>query len=283
MATLLDSVRLSFDGLFRSRVSAAAVQAALNVMAETANEVQAVHLTGGTAGSFTLTNLPGVSVTQTGTLTSAAATVTGLASTTGLAVGMAVSGTGVPAGATIATITSLTALTLSANSTVTGAQALTFTGGGTVSVPFNATAAQLQTLLGNQPSVGSANVVCTGGPLPGTDITVTFTGALGNLPLNLMTVGVNSVTGGTPSVARTTAGVAVFNHAGRQNWSRLVLGDPVTYGNLMALGVALNATVVGDFDLTNPGSIVPAAGKTEATISNDIQFAMNTVFGAYAS
>ncbi len=57
--------------------------------------------------------------TLTGTATSGSAAITGLASTTDLFVGMGVSGNGIPTGATIATITSGTAITISSNATAT--------------------------------------------------------------------------------------------------------------------------------------------------------------------
>jgi hypothetical protein len=64
--------------------------------------------------------------TQSGTLTNTSTSVTGLASTSGLYIGMPVSGTNVPAAATIAMINSATAITLSVAATGSGAQTLTF-------------------------------------------------------------------------------------------------------------------------------------------------------------
>jgi subtilisin-like proprotein convertase family protein len=62
----------------------------------------------------------------TGTLATGSATVTGLSSTNGLVVGENISGTGIPAGATILAINSATAsLTLSAKATASGSQSLT--------------------------------------------------------------------------------------------------------------------------------------------------------------
>lgn len=63
--------------------------------------------------------------TQTGT-TNGTINVTGLSSTTGLTVGQTVFGTGIPAAATIATIVSSTAITLSAAATTSQTQTLTF-------------------------------------------------------------------------------------------------------------------------------------------------------------
>jgi hypothetical protein len=64
--------------------------------------------------------------TYRGTTTNANATVT-VGLTNWLVVGMAVAGTGIPVGATIATIASATTFTLSANATATGGTTLTFT------------------------------------------------------------------------------------------------------------------------------------------------------------
>jgi hypothetical protein len=60
-------------------------------------------------------------ISATGATTNGSAAVTGLASTASMVVGMAVSGTGIPAGATVASITSGTAITLSTPATATGA------------------------------------------------------------------------------------------------------------------------------------------------------------------
>jgi hypothetical protein len=60
-------------------------------------------------------------ISATGATTNGSTAVTGLASTASMVVGMAVSGTGIPAGTTVAGITSGTAITLSAPATATGA------------------------------------------------------------------------------------------------------------------------------------------------------------------
>ena len=64
--------------------------------------------------------------TQTCSTTNTSTSVTGCTSTTQLARGMAVSGTGIPGGATVSAITSSTAFTLSAAATATGSPSLTF-------------------------------------------------------------------------------------------------------------------------------------------------------------
>lgn len=61
---------------------------------------------------------------RNGTLTNGVNTVTGLSTTLDMWVGMPVEGVGVPAGATVASITSSSAITLSANATASGVQSL---------------------------------------------------------------------------------------------------------------------------------------------------------------
>ena len=66
-------------------------------------------------------------ISLTGTAATGSSTISGLASTAGLAVGMGVFGTGIPSGATVATIVSSSSITLSVSATATGTSSLTFT------------------------------------------------------------------------------------------------------------------------------------------------------------
>ena len=278
MANLAFQAALAGNAAFQSRVLAALVNAAVAIVNEVANEVQTVSVSGSpTGGSFTLTSLPGTVLTQNGTTTNASASVTGLSTTAGLFVGMAVSGTNVPAGATVATITSATAITLSANATGAGTVPLTFQGGGSVVVPFNATAGQVQNALAAAPGVGQGDVACTGGPLPGTPVVATFTGALAGTPMATMTIGSNNLTGGTsptPSVARTTPGVAVVLHAARAaQAARILYGGYDLYR--YALAAAGVAAVQADFD----ASLNPTAN--EATIATDVQNAVSANWNSF--
>jgi hypothetical protein len=93
-----------------------------------------------------------------------------------------------------------------------GSFTLTFTppsGGAaqtTGAIAFNATAAAVRSALAALPGVGgTANVLTSGGPLPGTAVNVTFTSALGQRDIADMTA-TSSLTGGTsPAVALSTA------------------------------------------------------------------------------
>ena len=100
--------------------------------------------------------------------------------------------------------------TLSITGTPTGGTfTLAFGGQTTAAIPYNATAAQVQAALVALSSIGAGNVVCTGGPLPGTNVVITFTGTLAFQPQTKIAAGTNGLTGGTtpaPAVAHTTTG-----------------------------------------------------------------------------
>lgn len=75
--------------------------------------------TSGTSKALDVVNTDQV-YSLTGNTTTGQAAVTGLSSTTGLEAGMSVAGTGIPAAAKIASVTSGTAITLTANATANG-------------------------------------------------------------------------------------------------------------------------------------------------------------------
>lgn len=75
--------------------------------------------------SFAELNLP-ITQSQTGTTTNGSTTIVGLSTTAQLVVGMAVSGTGIPVGATISAISAATTVSLSAAATASGSVTITF-------------------------------------------------------------------------------------------------------------------------------------------------------------
>lgn len=75
-----------------------------------------------------------------------------------------------------------------------GTFVLSFGSHATAAINWNATAAQVQTALANLINVGAGNVICGGGPLPATPITIGFTGTVTS---GAVTVSTNSLTGGT--------------------------------------------------------------------------------------
>lgn len=79
----------------------------------------------------------------------------------------------------------------------------------TGAIAYNATASAVQTALAALPNVGSGNVSCSGGAFPGTAVVATFQGGLAGRPIPVMTLGTNSLSGGsspTAGVAHTTTG-----------------------------------------------------------------------------
>lgn len=85
-----------------------------------------------------------------------------------------------------------------------GTFTLTFSGQTTASIAYNAAASAVQSALEALSNIGTGNVACAGGPLPGSAVTVTFTGELASTNVAQMTA-TGSFTGGTsPAVAVTT-------------------------------------------------------------------------------
>jgi hypothetical protein len=103
--------------------------------------------------------------------------------------------------------------TLSISGSPTGGSfTLAFGAQTTAAIPFNATAAQVQTALAVLSNIGAGNVACAGGPLPSTAVTVTFQGTLGFAAQAVITVPANNLTGGTnpaPAIAHTATGSGV--------------------------------------------------------------------------
>lgn len=92
--------------------------------------------------------------------------------------------------------------------TITGGTfTLTALGQTTAAIPYNATAAQVQTALANLQAVGTQDVTVTGSA--GGPYTVTFVGALGWQPIATMTASNAGLTGTSPTVtpASVTTGV----------------------------------------------------------------------------
>ncbi|MFE6126726.1 hypothetical protein ACFQ6Q_00415 [Streptomyces sp. NPDC056437] len=86
-----------------------------------------------------------------------------------------------------------------------GTYTLTFDGQTTSGIAYDATAGAVQSALEALSNIASGDVVCAGGPHPGTPVTVTFGGAYDGENVPQMTASAASLTGGTsPAVAVTT-------------------------------------------------------------------------------
>lgn len=101
--------------------------------------------------------------------------------------------------------------TLSATGTPT-AGSFTVTLGAVTSgtIVYNAAASAVQTALQAMSNIGSGNVACTGGPLPGSPVVCTFQGALAGTTEPLLVTNSTGLTGGTVSFAHTTVGSPVL-------------------------------------------------------------------------
>lgn len=173
--------------------------------------------------------------------------------------------------------------------TLTGAPTgggFTLAGGpltGAVAPAWNDTAQALQGRLAAALAAGDA-CVCTGGPLPGTPVVVTWTGALGNSPQNSLTVSANNLTGGSSpnaAVSHSQVGVAAVNHAVRAALAQAVLNQ---IGVQQALGiyqapfcaiVAADATVLADY----LGGGLNQTAVTDAHISAAVAARFNVLLG----
>jgi hypothetical protein len=98
-----------------------------------------------------------------------------------------------------------------------GTFTLTFNGETTAPIAYNATAAQVQSALRALDSIGQNGVTATGGPLPGSAVTVTFDGGvLDGVNVAQMTSSGSFTGGSTPgvAVATTTAGDGAITVSG---------------------------------------------------------------------
>lgn len=104
----------------------------------------------------------------------------------------------------------------------------------TAAIAYNAAAADVQAALEALSSVGTGNVVGTGGALPGSAVTLTFGGELAGLAVPLITVYSNSLTGGTnpaAAVTQTTQGKPAY-------------GFYDAYNDALANGLQINRCVL---------------------------------------
>ncbi|BCK74014.1 hypothetical protein Srufu_079670 (plasmid) [Streptomyces libani subsp. rufus] len=148
-----------------------------------------------------------------------------------------------------------------------GTYTLTFSGQTTAGIPYNATAAQVQTALEALSNVNPGDVTVTGGPHPGTAVTVTFVGQYLGDDQTQMTASAASLTGGTtPAVTVTTAtaGGTATATDGTQTLagflcteSMFAPGSTKTSGALLWFGEVFAAKCPIPFDPTDVASTAP--------------------------
>lgn len=142
----------------------------------------------------------------------------------------------------------------------------------TSALAFNATAAQIQAALEALRSIKAGNVACAGGPLPA-DVTVTFQGALAKADVPILTVDNTAATGGTVTVAQTTAGAQRLHAISRATGDQppqtsLIYGfegdatNPLKGKNVVVNSVRFSGSVRGkvlcEVDLIFSGSVSEA-------------------------
>ena len=221
-----------------------------------------VYGAAGVATTGTLTLNPAISFATTALTAANGSTIT-VASTAGLVIGMPVTGTGIPAGDTIATIPNATTFTLTNPSTagVASGAALTYTLLPTVT--FATTA--LTAVNGSTITVASTVGLAAGMPVSGTGIPAGAT--------------IAAITSGTTYTLSTpsTAGVAT--------------GASLTYnnGNTFTGGITINSGVVAfGSDATMGGAssgtvLVNSGGTAAANSAIDQTFVTNVASAASAS
>lgn len=85
-----------------------------------------------------------------------------------------------------------------------GTFTLTFDGQTTAGIAFNAAASAVQSALEALSNIAIGDVVCAGGPFPGTPVTVTFQGSDAGTDIPQMTANSAGLTGGTTPTATVT-------------------------------------------------------------------------------
>lgn len=89
-----------------------------------------------------------------------------------------------------------------------GTFTITFQGSPTAAIPFNATVAQVQAALDALPNVNPGDITVAGGPLPGTNVSLTFSGQYAGVNVAEITIDGGATTGETITIATATAGGA---------------------------------------------------------------------------
>ena len=146
----------------------------------------------------------------------------------------------------------------------------------TAAIAYNASAATVQAALVALSNVGSGNVTCTGGALPGTPVVATFGGLLAGRPVPVMTLASNAFTGGsspTATIAHTTTGSTGGQFAA---YDGTKLTDPTTAptvaGNGSGSSFAAGTYAVSYTLLTSLGESLPSpATMATATAAQNLR------------
>lgn len=151
-----------------------------------------------------------------------------------------------------------------------GTFTLTYDGATTSAIAYNAAAATVQAALEALPNIGTGGVVGAGGSLPGTPVTITFSGALlSKRNVSLMTA-TGSLTGGSSpavSVATTTGGTGYGDYVAPTRFLEFVSEDiKVNLGHIESKSLRKSNRVLrSDRRIANK---IGAAGSIELEVAN---------------
>jgi autotransporter-associated beta strand protein len=232
------------------------------------------------AGAVNFTNTAALAMDEAesrdGT-TATNANITGLTSTADLVVGMGISGTNIPANATITAVTGPTSITISANAAAAGANPLTFTsiartltlGGtnagdntlrpnivnGTAATSVEKTGAGKWILTGTNTYTGTTTV---------TDGTLLVNGA--NSGNGAVSVAAGATLGGTGSI---TGAITVNGTlAAGASAGTLTVTGPVTFNAGSTAAFEIGGTSAGQFDELNLSGALTAGGTLSVALIN---------------
>ncbi|QDT30491.1 hypothetical protein Enr10x_58570 [Gimesia panareensis] len=107
----------------------------------------------------------------------------------------------------------------SPNNPTGGTFTLSFRGETTGNIAYNASAATIQSSLESLSTIPTSSVSCSGGTLPGTDVAVTFQGALAETDVELLVVNSENLTGVNGTVTETTAGGSALAEKCNYYWT----------------------------------------------------------------
>lgn len=164
-----------------------------------------------------------------------------------------------------------------------GTFTISWSGQTTAAIAYNATAAVVQAALEALSNIAVGDVVCTGGPLPGTTVTITFGGELAGLDNAEITATTTNLTVTDPTtvaIATTVPGVAATTN---EQQTVTLTGNPtggtftLTWSGQTTAGIAYDASAatvdaalealsnIGVADVTCSGGPLPAAVTVEFT------------------
>ena len=148
--------------------------------------------------------------------------------------------------------------TISITGTPTGGDFPVVFNGAATMLPYNSSASTAQTNLQALSTIGSGNVLCTGGPLPGTPIVCTFAGTKATGQQPLMTSYSGNLTGGsspTVAITHTTPGLPTQTIT-------LLPGIPVMWGISTGDECPFTSNVTGAYVSNTPAQNLQITGTT---------------------